>query len=251
MKKFVVLVFTIAIFFSSTLLVKAVCDTSELNKLKSLALNVKASYELAKRDVTKDPGYAYPDGLTDEEQEQYQDFVSYFKIHINNLTEDMYVEVTNNKSDEKKVYTYNDTIDGNITFDQTDIVRLRKYTITIYSSGNTGCEGTKLYTTYVTTPMFNSFSEEPMCNGAEDFYLCREWLSTTYNVDNVSERIEKYKKGLLNKDGEETPPEEEKKGFIEFVKEHKGIVAITAIGVIAIGGLVTVIIVKKQRSNNL
>ncbi len=254
MKNFKVLALILFMLFVSKPVVNAACSVEENSKLYKEASNVKVSYEVLQRDASNDPGFNFPDGMTDEQIENFTWMEDYFRIYISNLTTNLYVEVKNNVTDEVKTYSYSDSNNGIVSFDQMDKEQIYNYTVTVYSSINTNCEGTKLYTAYTSTPMFNYVSDEPACEGVEEFYACKKWLSVPItNMETLYDRIEKYKEGLIDKDGEEKeePSKEEEKGFKKFVKENKAIIIATTVCIVAVGGLVTVIIVKKQRSKRI
>ena len=247
MKKLKAFIFTLMLFFASSSYVYAVCDATELNTLRSVAANVRASYE-EMRELLDPSEYTPPDGTTEDGYEAYYTF---FRIYVTNLTEDIYIEVHNDANGETNTYTYEDSDNGTITFDWADIYLMVNYTIKVYSSDNTNCSGTELYTLYLTTPRFNQYSTYDMCDGAEDFYLCYEYLSIPDDVSfgKFVELIERYKNGLIDDDGNEVEDsEKEENGFIQFLGDHYIAIIIIAVVIIAAGVTVTVIIVKKQRS---
>lgn len=248
MKKFKDLLFALFLFVIGIPVVVAECTAEESNKLNSLAANVKANYEVIQKEVSIDEGFNYPDGLTEEEMNNYKAYRDYFRIYISNITEDLYVTVTNKNTNETTTYTYKDAVDGVISFEQKVLIEITNYTIVVYSSDETNCPNSKLYTLYVTTPLYNNFSESNLCDGIEDFYLCHEYLSVNTSFENFEELTSKYREGKIDDSGEEIIQQEETKGFINFIKEHKGIVITVSVVIVIIGGLVTVIIVKKQRS---
>ena len=247
MKKLKAFIFTLTLFFASSSYVYAVCDATELNTLRSVAANVRASYEELKGIM--DPSeYTPPDGTSAED---FTAYYNYFRIYITNLTEDIYVKVYNDATGEENTYTYQDSDNGTVTFDWEDITLLANFTIKVYSSFNTNCSDTELYTLYLTTPRFNNYSLFDMCDGAEDFYLCYEYLSIPDEVSfgQFVDLIERYKNGQVDDDGNIVEePENEENGFIQFLGEHYVEIIVIAVIVIAVGVTVTVIIVKKQRS---
>jgi len=228
--------------------VHAACESKEMNELNSLAVKVKTSYEIIKKEVVVDETFNPPDGLTEEEMENYVPTENYFKIYISNVTEDLYVVVTNKNTDEEKTYTYSDAVNGTISFEVKESIEIVNYTIAVYSSDKTGCPNKKLHTLRITTPMYNNFSESKLCKGIEEFYLCHEYLTVKTSFEGFDILTEQYRAGQLNEDGTKKPEEKKEEGFFGFIKEHKGTVIITSVVVIALGGLATVIIVKKQRS---
>ena len=253
MRKLKAFSFALLLFLASSTYAYAACDVTETNELNSLAANVGVDYEVIEKEITVDEGFNPPDGLTDEEQENYVPKKSYFRIYIRNITEDLYVVVTNQSTNQSTTYTYSDAVDGVISYDEAVYIYSTNYTIEIYSSTSTNCPDTKLYTTYLTTPLYNNYSETAICDGIEDFYLCHEYLSVS--IDNISYEdflrlAEEYKAGKLNADGTEKNPvtEEEKNGFIEFLKDNVVIVIIVVVIIIAAGGLITYVVIRKQRS---
>lgn len=247
MKKLKAFIFTLTLFFASSSYVYAVCDATELNTLRSVAANVRASYE-EMQGVLDPSEYTPPDGTGTED---FTAYYNYFRIYITNLTEDIYVEVYNDANGETSTYTFEDSDNGTVTFDWDDITLLANFTITVYSSDNTNCSDTQLYTLYLTTPRFNSYSLYDMCDGAEDFYLCYEYLSVPDEVSfgEFVDLIERYKSGTIDDEGNTVEePVLEENGFVEFLRDHYVTIIIITVVVIAVGVAVTVIIVKKQRS---
>lgn len=251
MKKMKAFTCAFIFFLISNPVVHAACSTEEANKLNSIAVNVKTSYEVVKEEIPYQDGFTPPDGLTDEEIANYKYYQDVFKIHIENITEELYITVTNKKTDKTQKYTYADAKDGTVTISEIVSDEIVDYVITVYSSDKTGCANTELNTINYSTPMFNYFSTYSRCEGIEEFYLCHPYLSvsdsTTYN-DFVT-MAEKYRSGKINEKGEDIPEKDKKKqGFLNFIKEHKGVVIGSSIAVLTIGGLVIGIIIKKQRS---
>ena len=67
-------------------------------------------------------------------------------------------------------------------------------------------------------------------------------------MENFESLIKQYREGKIKADGSIKEDDEKDDGFLGFLKEHKGTVIMISISIVAIGGLVIVIIVKKQRS---
>lgn len=246
MKKWKAFLFTLVLFFVSSNYVYAVCDVNETNELNSLATNVNVSYEIVQVEIPKDENFNYPDGMTEEERAEYVAYDNYFRIHISNLTEDLYVVVRNENTGESTTYNYQDSSNGTITFDRLVTMEIVNYTITIYSSSETNCADTELYTQYLTTPMYNPYSELVLCEGIEDFYLCQEYLSVDVDFTYFYDDVERYRNGLINDDGEEIP-EEEDPGFFDFVRDNIVIIIVVVVVIVAAGGLITFVVIRKQR----
>lgn len=250
MKKIEAFILALMIFFVGTNYVYAVCDATETNTLNSLAANVGRSYEIITKELTADETlYDIPGGLTDEEAENFLFKVDFFKIYVTNITEELYVVVTNENTGEKKTFHYSDTDNGTASFEEEVGTEIVNYTIEVYSSDVTNCRDQRLYTLYLTTPMYNTASESSLCTGIEDFYMCHEYLSVAVDFTNFIERTEEYRASHNEEAPEEEVPEEETDGgFLAFVQDHIVWVVVIVVAVVAAGGLITFVVIKKQRS---
>ena len=248
MKKNIVLLLLAFMFFVGTSEVKATCDATENNKLTGLAVNIKANYEVAEEEIPWEENFNAPDGLTKEELENYKMTKKYFKISISNLTEDVYIEVSDNIKREVKQYNYSDSENGLVIIKQDISYDITNYTITVYSSMKTNCVGTKLRTIYLTTPAYNPYSEYAVCEDIKNFYLCHEYLSVDVKFDDFYTQVDKYQKGTINDEGEEKEIEDSTSGFQKFFKENKIAIIVAGVLIVAGGATLTVVLVKRQRS---
>ncbi len=249
MKKINALILALLLFLVNSNVVYAVCDASETNTLNSLAANVRASYEVMREELEGE--YSAPDGLTEEELEEYVAYYSFFRIYISNLTEDLYITVENDVDDQVQTYTYQDSDNGTISLDWTNILAITNFTITVYSSSNTNCANTELYTLYLTTPMYNEYSQYRLCDGNEDFYLCNTFLSVpSVDFGRFVELIERYNAGQIDDSGEEVeePIDSEEEGFFDFIQDNLAIVIGVGVAIVVIGGLTVYVIIRKRRS---
>ena len=249
MKRNIGLLLVAIMFFVGIGEVSATCDAVENNKLTGLAVNVNVTYEEAEGELDSSE-YSPPDGVTEEEADNYTVKYTYFKIYITNLTEDLYVVVNNSVTGSSTTYNYSDSENGTITFNWDDILNITNLTVTVYSSGNTNCAGSKLRTIYKTLPRYNQLSSSELCEGNEDFYLCHRYLSiNAVDFDEFVTLINKYESGKVNNDGQEIiEPENPESGFQKFIRENKVAIIIVGVSIIAVGATTIVILVKRQRS---
>jgi len=240
----IILIFIL--FICSSTNVYAECDFTETNRLNSLAVNVKASYEHFEVEYKS---YTPLDGATQEEIENYVVKVLNFKIHIANITKELYVTVTDSVTKNTKTYNYSDTKNGEITFIQDDLTQVYNYTINIYSSNETNCPDTKLYTMYLQTPYFNRLSEYELCEGIEEFYLCHEFLNVkSVSLDEFESLSRSYRNNKIDKNGEKTEQEKtENNSISNFLKNHKILVVILSVVIIIVIILLIILIAKKNR----
>lgn len=221
----------------------ATCDYKERASLNSEVANVKANYEIKER--TLDPSeYSIPDEIIGTEEEAtYVAKEDYIEVSILNLSENMYLEITNNKNDEKLTYTYANTQDGSIIFNRYEIGELITYTIKVYASSSTGCEGTALKTLYLALPRFNDYSSTSICEKLKDNSLCEKYVMyDKIEYDDFYKRVSSAYDGKLDNKKMSDNKEE------SWLAKHKELlISGGVILVVAIGGATYVIIKKRRR----
>lgn len=220
------------------------CSYSEQAELNEIAANVKTNYEVI--DIYKGKS-TNPDAYNQPEVDVY---VKGLKVNILNVTDDIYISLTNTNTNEVKNYTSSDAVNGVITFEHADVEQMYTYKIDIYAN-KYSCTGELIRTYDFITPLYNFYSGLEICSTYPDFYYCQEFLTTENNIsyDEFLEKIEELR---------EEEPEEEKekeKSFGEKLKEFYKNNEITILiigGIIVVGGITTtVILVKKRRSRVL
>lgn len=222
----------------------ATCNYEEKAKLNNEAANVKTNYEIKERILNKEE-YDLPDGL---ESGEYEAKTDYIQVNILNLTENLYVEVTNNVNDDKKIFSYSDSQNGNISFNWSELDTMVTYTVKIFSSSNTGCEGSTLKTLYISLPRYNDYSTYEICNEIPDYYLCQRYV--TYEDVGYDAFFTRVREQIAKK--EQIKEEENKnnkwyKKTIDFIVEHKVPFIIGGVTLVVVAGGATYIIIKKRR----
>ena len=240
-------ILTFGLFLTTTS--AATCSYEERAQLNNEVSNITANYEV--KIIELDPGTVdLPDAvLGTEEEDTYVATEEVFQVNILNITENVYAEVTNSYTGETVTYNYADTNNGNISIEWQTIGELTTYTIEIYSSATTGCEGTLLNTLRVSLPRYNDYSTYAICGKVPDYYLCQRYVffdqvEFTEFSERVLDEIEKTER-------EETPKEDKAwyEAIFDFIKEHK--VAFIAGGIVLVvvaGGIVVVVVRKRRRS---
>lgn len=246
--------FLLAIIFLTPNLVHAAsaCSYEEQAELNNIVANVKATYEVV--DVYA--GKVYDIDKRDEfgNAPQVDHYIKAFNIDIMNITDDIYVKVINNYDSEIREFRNNNTNNGTATFQTTNTENLITYTIEVYAN-KYACIGEKFRVLYITTPMYNLYSEEPECQNNKGFYYCQEFLpSENITFNDFQKKIKEYEEN--NKFGDKKEEQEDKnKSFIKRIKEfynNHTIVINIVISIIIVAGVVaTVILIKQRRSRVL
>ncbi len=245
--KNVLFAFGISVIFIANVGAASVCTNAEQAELRTAAGNIRATYEEKERTETR-----YNDHMEAESDYTYY----YLTINITNLSEKFYVEVENDYDKTKKSFNYSDTEDEILSFDWENVYeKPTTFTIKVYSSDKTGCEGELYRTVTVKTPRYNEFSNEAICYQLSDYELCKKWV--TYDTidyekfnDEVTKYVDKKYDELQKSLGKGTD-----NSFWERVKEFVSNNKYYFIGggavLIVAAGVAVVVIVKRKRSMDL
>lgn len=230
----------------------AACDYSEQVKLSSEAANVKFNYEAGvfKTGRQEEPAEYITPGTYDEEgnfipDENFEvplidETVIEKRLHIYNITENIYVVLHNDLYNEETTYHFDDTDEGIIEWtENNDALNERvHYTLSIFAE-DTYCATSSLRKIELTTPQFNPLSLYDFCEGSSEYY-CEQFSLVDINVT-PEDMMKKYQKAEESSQEPETHEEDFMKSYGLYI--ILGIVAIGVIGVIAF-----VIFRKTQRS---
>ena len=251
MKKFGKLFLAVFVaLFSSITIVNAAskCDYDEQVELNNVAANIKVSYEEAigvdnsEGSITSDVGVVADNEYT------------YFKISAFNLTEDVYIKITNDYNNEVKYLYYSDSESGVASYEWKHLDAVTDFTISVYSSNKTGCPNEEYRVIYLTTPRSNWLSDSAACTGNEEFYYCQKYVleKDEISVEEFEKQISEFSASKLKE--EEQKEEEEDKDWLtkvqDFICENK-ITIIIISTIIVVGGVVTTVIVIKKRRSRL
>ncbi len=222
----------------------SMCEAKEIAELNREVVNIKGSFEEAEGELNPSE-FPIPDEILGTEAEaDYVGKYNYFKVSIINISENFYVEISNDYNRDKLVYQYKDTQDGVITFDWKNLDKVTTFTVKVYSSDQTNCPDELYRTITISLPRYNEFYDYTLCERASDYYLCEKYVDYgevdfgTF-VSNITRHIEQKEK-----------EEEEEAKKEDFVSKHKTILIINGVIVVVITGVVVAVIIKKRRSSD-
>ena len=136
---------------------------SDVNKsLLSESNKVKVQYKYTTK--MSDEKYLVITEGWDEEEEQYESIeLNAFQIDIMNITDNLTAVVTNNSNDEEYNINYSDTTKGVYSIITTDVYKVIKYTIQLYSAVGE-CKGELVRKYEVSLPIYNINSDNRYCS---------------------------------------------------------------------------------------
>jgi hypothetical protein len=236
-KKIMLIIIFYIIFVPLNINAEEKCNLDELNKLKNTANLSEIKYKYIK------------DFVATEEEEQYGPIIepkNRFLISINNLSEDYYIVsiadgfyITYDKSREvPNVQNIRSYVGGsNLVFD-------------FYASENSNCPNVKLKSSYVKLPKYNIYSENKLCNGIEDFYLCNKWYSG--NIIDEKSFISDTNEYIKSLDKIKTPTKD-KQTIIDYIIDNVTTNYMMILIIIIIFGVSSITLIKyyEKRSSKL
>jgi len=186
------------------------CSNAVTKDLGQIAAYVKASYEVIDSSTVKEL-------VIGEDKTTYYTPNFNFLISIYNITNDIYVEITDDVTNQNITVHYSDTDDGVYTFSNEDFGKIYTYTIKVLSA-NDDCYGEKVRTLTLVKPRYNAFSEYTYCKTSSSIY-CQKFVVKETGLKNAGDFYSKI--GVnndKNKKKSQTTSETEK--IISNIKDN-------------------------------
>ncbi len=212
------------------------CNNDDASKIKSAAEKVKISYKVEKVNA----GTAID---LDAEGMPEVDLYDYgFVVSIQNITEDIYVVVKNDYSDDVFTYHFSDTDNGTKTFDS--LATDESVTITFeIKSENSNCKDEVFRKVSITTPIYNYLSETEFCAKNSTLDVCKQFSDRKYDsteFDEAKKEVEKNKNDKKDKTKKNN-----------WFADNKYLVIIGGSVITVIGVATAWVRIKKRRSKQL
>lgn len=218
------------------------CDYAKQVELNNEASTVKAIYEETEIDTGMTTYYI------DEETEEVDESKIIpltekgFTVKILNITENIYVHVSNDYDNTEKDYYYKDTDNGVLVLNSFASDNVYNYKITVRGNSD-GCSGKELRNITLMVPKYNEFSQLSACDEYPDFQYCQKFTSSMeeITISEFQKKLDEYKKN--NKS--QTAIEREIKEKNDEEKNKKMII-IAVVCLIVVGVATSVIIIRKR-----
>lgn len=173
-------------------------------------------------------------------EKQIEKDVVYYKLLINNIPEELSI-----KDIDTNIIYKDDFVIDKIAPGSTKIFQ-------IYANSKTACEGLNAYTKTVVIQYYNKYSTSPLCDGNEEYMLCKENSKVSLSLEEFENLMNEY---IKNKDKENPIEEEttvEKENFFEVILNFlydNYITILIAIIISGTIGIVIILLVKRKKYN--
>ena len=169
----------------------------------------------------------------------------YFTFNLYNLDNDLYVIISNDKSDDiKEVYSY-DMEDNRYSFIDYNVDDLIVYTVKIYSN-KSGCYSNNVTSKRVVKKIINKFYDDDICKGIEDYFYCKPLLNSKFSISDNKfiSNINEYREKSSIKETEDVNKKFGMDDLIELIKKYWYILG----GILIIAVIIFIIVkINKKR----
>ena len=242
-KRFILLVLLPAfVIFASKVSAASKCEATELVKINEEAAGVKVTYEEVKELV---------DSSGDEPSDfdvDYEIYKKYFKVNIINVTDNLYIKITDTNKGTTRTFTSNDAVNGVISFKWEDLSAVGNLKTEVFTSQATKCPNENITTTHVVIPMKNVYYEYKACAKNPDAAICKEYVTEKVTPEAYQKLADKEERKTLEEVSKDIE-EENKSSITKFIKKNKKGIIIGGSIIIVLGVVTTaVVIIKRKRS---
>lgn len=98
------------------------------------------------------------------------------------------------------------------------------FVVNLYASNQTYCEGYKISSKIISVPYYNPYFGSELCNGYENYSLCKEDVNVTISQSEFEKKLNAYKESLNEKENTEVLDEvveEDAFSLYDFVMSYK------------------------------
>lgn len=215
--------------FSSINVYAATCSGTDLEKVNKAANGIKTNY-------------AINEGKVKENSDEYEVAPS-IEFSIYNLTNDVFLKITNDFNKDETIVTYSKTDNGKYTFSTNEIFKSATYYIEVFSNLDS-CKADSIKKITLKKPYYNPNSAYAICIDNPDVPMCQTYITEDTGVS--EQYIDAKVKEYLNNNGATTTKKSDATDDSNFFTNNWKMLA-TGGGVVVllIGGY---IIISKKRS---
>lgn len=214
------------------------CNNEDSKKVKDAAQKIEVSYTIKNMLVGTSIDIDEPD-MPEVEEYDYG-----FEIAIKNITEDIYVVVKNDYSNDVFTYHYADTENGVKTFESIATDEAVNFTFEVKSE-NVNCKDEDYRKITLTTPIYNLYYRYQFCSDNPKSKVCKMFVNEKMSAKEFATEVNAKKEENQKSD------DSNKKNVPTFVKENKYLFIIGGIVIVIIGVATVCVKIKKRRGSKL
>lgn len=167
------------------------CNDEELNELIKSAAKISATYSAQSKEIPvhyeneeENPGYS------EEDVETYL----YIELLIKGISKDVYLEITNNYNDDKKIIKAEDANKkGEYRYEAPTMDERVTYTVSVYAN-KYDCVGEVIRKVVFDTRIYNVYSDMLSCTMYPKYENCTQFVTTPLTFDEFNNGMTQYMK---------------------------------------------------------
>ena len=214
------------------------CNNEDSKKVKDAAQKIEVSYTIKNMLVGTSIDIDEPD-MPEVEEYDYG-----FEIAIKNITEDVYVVVKNDYSDDVFTYHYADTENGVKTFESIATEEAINFTFEVKSE-NANCKDEDYRKISLTTPIYNYYHRYQFCSDNPKNKVCKMFVDKQITAKEFATEVDAKKNDSLKVNENKTNV------VTTLVKDNKYLFIIGGIVIVIIGVATICVKIKKRRGSKL
>lgn len=210
------------------------CPNSISKDLSLEASHIKVSYEIIDRSIEQE--------ITIEENTTSYKIPKFdFVFTIYNMTENLYITIKDDVTNENKNIFMSDTNNGEYTFTNSDPGKIYNYTFSILSN-DPNCQGQKVRTIRMVKPKYNAYSEFAYCKSSSNYY-CQRFVEKDLALKNSDDFLKAISVNIKDSETNDTKVPNNPK-VINYTWIN---IAVVAFAVIIVTTII-IVIVKKVKA---
>lgn len=241
-KKRVVLSILLACLFSIANVKASRCQDEELAKINEEAAKVKVSYDILTKQIPN------PNDPNDAGEKDETIDIDYIKVSIINLTDNLYIKLTNSKDGTTKVLYGKDATDGVLSYEIEDTSAIANLDYVVYTTMNTSCADEKIVENAITLPKYNENYGNGACNLNPDAPECQKYVTKDITPEDMENFTNKTSEKVIEDIKKEDEKKEKKKNQKNIFEKNKKEIIIGGSIIIVMGVVTTAVVIKKRRS---
>lgn len=216
------------------------CNNEESKKVREAAQGVEISYTIKKMFVGTSIAVD-EEGMPEVDEYDYG-----FEIAIKNITENIYVVVKNDYSNDVFTYHYADTENGVKTFESIATNEAVNFIFEVKSE-NENCKDEDYRKISLTTPIYNFYYRYQFCSDNPKNKVCKMFVNEKISAREFATEVNAKKNEEQKSDNNNA----DSNVVISFVKDNKYLFIIGGIVIVIIGVATICVKIKKRRGSKL
>ncbi|MCH5166600.1 MAG: hypothetical protein J1F35_01785 [Erysipelotrichales bacterium] len=163
------------------------CNTKELQEIVNSAAKISATYSAQEKTIPAPEEIA-----TDPNMEQDEFIYRYLELLIKGITDDIYIEITNNYNNDKKVIKPEEANkNGEYRYEAPTMDVLVTYTVSVYAN-KYDCAGEVVRKVVFDTRIYNSFKNMLACVMYPNYEKCTTFVTEQLSYDEFFNGLDNY-----------------------------------------------------------